>query len=70
VLTPRYKDLTEIVKLLLKEGYPIAEIAGNKDILITAIAPDGATLSVDGTRQLFSLALDAKPGFRRVRRRC
>jgi hypothetical protein len=66
VLTPRYKDFTEIVKLLLKEGYPIAEIAGNKNILITAIAPDKTTPAVDGVRSLFSLALDAKPGFRRI----
>jgi hypothetical protein len=66
VLTPRYKDFTEIVKLLLKEGFPIAEIAGNQDILITAIAPDGPMPMIDGVRPLFSLALDAKPGFRRV----
>jgi len=66
VLTPRYKDFTEIVKLLLKEGYPIAEIAGNRNILITAIAPDGPTPAIDGVRPLFALALDAKPGFRRI----
>jgi hypothetical protein len=66
VLTPRYKDFTEIVKLLLKEGYPIAEIAGNKDILVTAIASDGTMPAIDGVRPLFFLALDAKPGFRRV----
>lgn len=66
VLTPRYKDFTEIVKLLLKDGFPIAEIAGNKDILITAIAPDATLPAIDGVRPLFALPLDARPGFRRV----
>jgi hypothetical protein len=66
VLTPRYKDFTEIVKLLLKEGFPIAEIAGNKNIMITAIAADGSMPVIEGVRPLFSLALDARPGFRRI----
>ena len=39
VQTPRYKDLTEIVLSLLDQGYWLAEIAGNHDILITVIAP-------------------------------
>src|SRR5713101_5756642 len=43
VQTPRYKDLTEIVQSLLDQGLPIAEIAGNHEILITVIAPKSAT---------------------------
>jgi len=64
--TPRYKDLTEIILSLLDQGYGLAEIAGNHDILITVIAPESATLDVKDSTELFSLDLDAKPGFRRA----
>jgi len=66
VQTPRYKDFTEIVQALLDKGYGLAEVAGNHDILITVIAPDTAKLDIKGTTELFSLALDARPGFRRA----
>ena len=66
VQTPRYKALTEIVKGLLDQGIPLAEIAGNHEILITVIAPKAAGLDVKDTAELFSLDLDAKPGFRRA----
>jgi hypothetical protein len=66
VQTPRYKDLTEIVQGLLDQGFGIAEIAGNREILITVIAPKSARLDVKDTAELFSLDLDARPGFRRA----
>ena len=66
VQTPRYKDFTEIVQGLLDQGFGLAEIAGNHEILITVIAPDAAKLDVKDTTELFSLELDAKPGFRRA----
>src|SRR3954468_12196999 len=66
VQTPRYKDLTEILQGLLDKGYGLAEIAGNHDIMITVITPDAAKLDVKDTMELFSLELDARPGFRRA----
>ena len=66
VQTPRYKAFAEIVKGLLDQGIPLAEIAGNHEILITVIAPKAAGLDVKDTAELFSLDLDAKPGFRRA----
>jgi len=66
VQTPRYKDFTEIVLALLDRGIAIAEIAGNHEILITVIAPKTAKLDVKDTAELFSLDLEAKPGFRRA----
>ena len=66
VQAPRYKDLTEILQSLLDQGFGLAEIAGNHEILITVIAPDAARLDVKDTTELFSLELDAKPGFRRA----
>ena len=66
VQAPRYKALTEIIQGLLDLGHGLAEIAGNHEILITVIAPDGAALDVKDTTELFSLGLDARPGFRRA----
>lgn len=66
VQAPRYKDLTEVLQGLLDRGYGLAEIAGNHDILITVIAPDAAKLDIKDTTELFSLELDARPGFRRA----
>jgi hypothetical protein len=66
VQTPRYKDLTEIVQSLLDQGFGVAEIAGNQEIMITVIAPKSVKLDVKDTAELFSLDLDARPGFRRA----
>jgi hypothetical protein len=66
VQAPRYKDLTEILQGLLDQGFSLAEIAGNHEILITVIAPDTAKLDIKDTTELFSLELDARPGFRRA----
>lgn len=66
VQTPRYKDFTEIVQGLLDRGIALAEIAGNREIMITVIAPKSADLDVKDATELFSLDLDAKPGFRRA----
>jgi hypothetical protein len=66
VQTPRYKDFTEIVQGLLDRGISLAEIAGNREIMITVIAPKSAALDVKDATELFSLNLDAKPGFRRA----
>ena len=64
--TPRYKDFTEILLGLLDRGIGVAEIAGNREIFITVIAPKTAKLDVKDTVELFSLDLDAKPEFRRA----
>jgi hypothetical protein len=66
VQAPRYKAFTEILQGLLDQGIGLAEIAGNHDILITVIVPDAAKLDIKGTTELFSLELDARPGFRRA----
>jgi hypothetical protein len=65
VRIPRDKAFTDILNGILSEGFEVAEIAGNRNILVTVIAPDSTTLSTHG-RELFSQPLDAKPGFRRV----
>jgi hypothetical protein len=66
VQAPRYKDFTEILQSLLDQSYGVAEIAGNHEILVTVIAPKTADLDVKEVTELFSLDLDARPGFRRA----
>ncbi|WFU38510.1 hypothetical protein QA640_29345 [Bradyrhizobium sp. CB82] len=66
VQAPRYKALSEILNRLLDGGHRLAEIAGNHEILITVIAPKATALDIPDTTELFSLDLDAKPGFRRA----
>ncbi|MCP3471110.1 hypothetical protein NLM33_12310 [Bradyrhizobium sp. CCGUVB1N3] len=66
VQAPRYKALSEILNKLLDGGHRLVEIAGNHEILITVIAPKGTALDIPDTTELFSLDLDAKPGFRRA----
>ncbi len=66
VQTPRYKDFTEILLGLLDRDIGVAEIAGNREIFITVVAPKSAKLDVKDTTELFSLDLDAKPAFRRA----
>ena len=60
VQTPRYKAFTEILRGLLDQEFGLAEIAGNREIFITVIAPDAAKLDVKDTTELFSLELDCK----------
>jgi hypothetical protein len=66
VQTPRYKDFTEILLGLLDRGISLGEIAGNREIMTTVIAPKASALDVKDATELFSLDLDAKPGFRRA----
>lgn len=66
VQTPRYKDFTEILRGLLDRGIAPVEIAGNREIMLTAIAPKATALDVKDATELFSLDLDARPGFRRA----
>lgn len=53
VETPRYKAFTEILQSLLEQGFGVAEIAGNHDILITVIAPDAAKLDIGARLNYF-----------------
>jgi len=66
VQTPRYKDFTEILRGLLDRGIAPVEIAGNREIMLTVIAPKASALDVKDATELFSLDLDARPGFRRA----
>lgn len=63
---PRYRAFTELLKRLAARGVEIVEIAGNRRILMSAVAPDGAAPGIAGAEQLFVLPVAARPGFSRI----
>lgn len=64
--TPRYRAFTEILRGFGQRHRTVLEIAGNRRILTTVIVPPGLTIEVDGGREIFSLPLQARPGWRRI----
>jgi hypothetical protein len=64
--TPRYQELTDIIRKLGARGRDVLEIAGNRRILTTIIAPDGAKLNTPGATALFSIPIQSRPGWRRI----
>jgi hypothetical protein len=64
--TPRYRAFTEIIGSMAARGGDFVEIAGNSSILVTVIAPASAAAPPPHTRQLFSVPIQARPGFVRV----
>lgn len=66
VETDRYRTLTEIMQGLAARGRNFSEIAGNQNILMTVLAPDGKTVLPGGTSLLFEVPVGARPGWRRL----
>jgi hypothetical protein len=56
---------TEILAGLAVRGRGIVEIAGNDDVLITVLAPQGRAAD-KLRRQLFEVPIQARPGWRRI----
>jgi hypothetical protein len=66
VIVPRYQVFSDIAVDLGRKDLVIAEVAGNRDILMTAILPAGPAPAVAGVSELFAMPLSAKPGWRRA----
>lgn len=66
VETPRYAAFTVILRQLSARGATLAEIAGNTRILTTVLAPPSAMLDTFGARQVFTLPIQSRPGWRRI----
>jgi hypothetical protein len=66
VRTPRYQAYTEILEAWAKNGTAVVEIAGNQRILTTVIAPVGVAIDAPGSTQIFTIPLQAKPGWQRI----
>jgi hypothetical protein len=66
VRTPRYQAYTEILEAWAKNGTAVVEIAGNRRILTTVVAPTGAAIDAPGSTQIFTIPIQAKPGWQRI----
>ena len=64
--TPRYQEFTDIVRRLGARGRSVYEIAGNRHILTTILAPDTATIITPRAKPLFVIPLQSRPGWRRI----
>jgi hypothetical protein len=64
--TPRYQEFTEIARGLGSRGRTLAEIAGNRRILATVLTRAQNPVEAAGSREIFSLAIQSRPGWRRV----
>jgi hypothetical protein len=64
--TPRYQEFTDIVRRLGARGRTVYEIAGNRHILTTILAPDRATIITPRAKPLFVIELQSRPGWRRI----
>jgi hypothetical protein len=63
--TPRYREFTSVLAGLSARGRNLTEIAGNDDVLITVLAPQGRAADKLG-KPLFEVPIQARPGWRRI----
>ncbi|MGH6814250.1 MAG: hypothetical protein ACREC6_00940, partial [Hyphomicrobiaceae bacterium] len=64
--TDRYRTFTEIIQGLAARGRSFSEIAGNRNILVTAFVPTaGAAAPPSGAVTLFEVPVAARPGWQR-----
>jgi hypothetical protein len=66
IRTPRYQAYTDLVIALARRGRDIAEIAGNRRILITVLAPKGPLALLPGATALFEAPIQSRPDRRRI----
>lgn len=66
VRTPRYQAFTNILRAWATNGTNVVEIAGNRHILTTVIAPRGASISAPGSKPIFTIPIQSKPGWERI----
>jgi hypothetical protein len=66
VSIPRYEEFTQIVPRLARQGVRFVEIAGNHDMLITAIAPRDWQYDLKDGKLLFAMPILTQPDRKRV----
>ena len=66
IRTPRYQAYTEVLVELARRGRDIVEIAGNREILVTALAPKAGVPQLAGAKSLFVAPIQSMPDKRRV----
>jgi hypothetical protein len=63
---PRYEAFTGIVTKLVREGVQFIDIAGNKEILVTAIAPRNWEYDLQEGQFLFATEILTQSGHKRI----
>lgn len=66
VVMPRYEEFTEIVTTLARRGVRFLDIAGNDEILLTAIAPRAWEYGPKEGKVVFGEGLLTDPGLKRI----
>lgn len=66
VRLPRGRDFTTLVTKLARAGARFAEIAGNDEILLTALRKIGQEAPLAGAQTLFTMRVWSRPGFHLV----
>jgi hypothetical protein len=61
--TPRYQAFTEILQKLAERDRDVSEIAGNRAILVTALSPQCTPFALEGFKTLFTVPIQARPGW-------
>jgi hypothetical protein len=70
VMIPRYQEFTDTADRLTKTGVRFLDIAGNGEILLSAIGPKSDAYNAPNSQLLFSNQILTQPACRRVAFRC
>jgi hypothetical protein len=66
VRTPRYQAYSDLLVRLARRGRNVVEIAGNRRILVTVLAPKGTLPPLVGVSPLFEMSIQSRPDRRRL----
>ncbi len=66
VIIPRYQEFTPTAMRLAQRGVRFAEVAGNREIMVSALAPRSFTYDLDQGKALFSADVLTQPQRKRL----
>ena len=66
IRTPRYQAYSDLLVRLARRGRNVVEIAGNRRILVTVLAPKGPLPPLAGVAELFEVPIQSRPDRRRL----
>lgn len=66
VIIPRYQEFTTVTEWLAERDIHFVEIAGNDEILVSAIAPRGWSYNLTAGEEAFSTGLATAPEWKRI----
>lgn len=66
IVLPHYQGFTDIVPVLARNGVRFVDIAGNDEIVLTVLAPEGWTYDLSEGEGLYSQVVLTQPDLRRL----